>query len=81
MSDSPNPLRSWRRSQKLSLEEACELFSQRGLAKPSTAKLSRIEREQAVPTEMLSDLVVVTGIPARDLRPDLAELFDPERPT
>lgn len=78
MTDSPNPIRAWRVAQDLSLEEACALFSERGYPPPSTAKLSRIEREQAVPVEMLAALSVVTGIPARDLRPDLAALFDGE---
>jgi hypothetical protein len=52
------------------------MFVARGFPRPSTAKLSRVEREQAVPIDMLESLVVVTGIPARELRPDLAALFD-----
>ena len=77
MTDSPNPIRAWRRAQNLSLEDACELFELGGFPRPSTAKMSRIEREQAVPVEMLSQLASVTGIPVRVLRPDLAELFGP----
>lgn len=75
MSDLPNKLRVWRKEQNLNLEEFCEMFAARGFERPSTAKLSRIERDQDVPPEMLSQLEVITGIPARDLRPDLAKLF------
>ncbi len=78
MTDSSNPIRVWRRTRDLSLEEACEMFVARGFPRPSTAKLSRIEREQAVPIDMLESLVAVTGISARELRPDLAALFDGE---
>jgi transcriptional regulator with XRE-family HTH domain len=70
-----NLLRKWRNAQGLSLEAACELFEKRGFQKPSTAKLSRIERDQAVPAEMISAVEAVTGIPAKEIRPDLAELF------
>ncbi|MBN8960542.1 MAG: helix-turn-helix transcriptional regulator [Rhizobiales bacterium] len=78
MSDSPNPIRIWRLAKDLSLEEACALFVERGYQPPSTAKLSRIERGQPVPVEMLAALSALTGIPARELRPDLAALFDAE---
>lgn len=70
-----NPLRKWRNDQGLSLEAACELFAARGFDKPSTAKLSRIERDQNVPAEMIPALEAIMGIPAKELRPDLAELF------
>ena len=70
-----NPLRKWRNDQGLSLEQACELFEKRGFDKPSTAKLSRIERDQDVPAEMIPAVEAITGIPAKEIRPDLAELF------
>lgn len=70
-----NPLRKWRNEQKLSLEQACQLFADRGFDKPSTAKLSRIERDQSVPAEMLPAVEAITGVPAKVIRPDLAELF------
>ena len=70
-----NPLRSWRTAQGLSLEAACDLFADSGFERPSTAKLSRIERDQVIPAEMIPAIEKVTGIPARDIRPDLAELF------
>ncbi len=71
-----NPLRKWRNEQKLSLEEACQLFADRGFQKPSTAKLSRIERDQDIPIEMIPAIEAITGIPAKDQRPDLAKIFD-----
>ncbi len=70
-----NPLRKWRNDKGLSLEEACQLFADRGFQKPSTAKLSRVERDQDVPAEMIPAVEAVTGIPAKEIRPDLAELF------
>lgn len=71
-----NPLRKWRNDQKLSLEEACQLFADRGFAKPSTAKLSRIERDQFVPVEMIPAVEAITGVPAKEQRPDLAKIFE-----
>jgi transcriptional regulator with XRE-family HTH domain len=72
----PNPIRKWRKANRLSLEEACDLFAARGLIpRPSIAKLSRIEREQAIPVEMIPAIIKTTGIPARMIRPDLAKLF------
>lgn len=70
-----NPLRKWRAAQGLSLEAMCDLFVERKFPKPSTAKLSRIERDQDVPAEMIPAIEAITGIPAKELRPDLAELF------
>lgn len=71
--ESTNPIRQWRG--KRSLEEACDLFKDKGFPRPSIAKLSRIERDQKVPPEDVPAVAAVTGIPARELRPDLAELF------
>ena len=68
-------LRQWREGQKLSLEEACALYAERGFQKPSTAKLSRIERDQAVPFKMVPAVEAITGLPAKEIRPDLAELI------
>jgi transcriptional regulator with XRE-family HTH domain len=70
-----NRLRKWRNDQGLSLEATCRLFAERGFRKPSTAKLSRIERDQDVPAEMIPAVEAITGIPAKEIRPDLAELF------
>lgn len=68
-----NPLRKWRNDRKMNLDEACEHFAARG-CKVSTAKLSRMERDQAVPLKMLPKVVEITEIPAAKLRPDLVEL-------
>lgn len=70
-----NPVRKWRNGLGLNLEDACELFPKHGFPKPSVAKLSRIERDQKVPAEMVPAVEAITGIPAKELRPDLAELF------
>lgn len=70
-----NPLRKWRSDRKLSLEEVCDRFAEKGFQRPSIAKLSRIERDQSVPAEMIPAVEAVTDIPAKILRPDLAELF------
>lgn len=74
---SENPLRKWRNDRGLNLDQACELFKQHG--KPiSTAKLSRMERDQDIPNEDLPDVIAVTGIPAAELAPGLAKLFSAE---
>lgn len=56
--------------------------SQQALAvkcKTSKATLCRIEKgRQGVSLELLPKLVKATGIPARELRPDLAEMLSPE---
>lgn len=70
---SENPLRKWRNANNLNLDQACAFFAERG-CKTSTAKLSRIERNQPIPLDMLPKVAAITGIPARELRPDLAEL-------
>lgn len=72
-----NPLRKWRNDLGLNLDQACELFKRHG--KPiSTAKLSRMERDQNIPNEDLPDVVAVTGISAAELAPGLAKLFNAE---
>lgn len=61
------------------LEEFADRVAERGVKRPSTAKLSRIETgEQPVPMDILPALSDVTGISTRDLRPDLANLMDRE---
>lgn len=70
-----NPLRKWRNSKGLSLEAMCDVFAAWGLEKPSTAKLSRIERDQHIPPDMIPAIEKITGLTARELRPDLAQLF------
>jgi len=75
MSTELTSIRAWRLKQGLNLEEMCKLISDQGLDRPSAAKLSRIEREQDVPPEMIPALEAITGIPAKEQRPDLAKLF------
>lgn len=73
--ESTNPIRQWRGTR--SLEEACDLFTAKGFPRPSIAKLSRIERDQKVPLEDVPAFAAVTELPAKELRPDLAEMFGP----
>ena len=73
-----NPLRKWRLDKGLSLEDACSLFKERGFHNVSTAKLSRIERDQNVPIDFIPAVEAITGIPAKEQRPDLARIFDNE---
>lgn len=70
-----NLVRKWRKDQGLTLDQACDLFPKRGFDRPSIAKLSRIERDQNVPIDDVSAVAAVTGIPAKELRPDLADLL------
>jgi transcriptional regulator with XRE-family HTH domain len=76
MSKRPTVLRQWRNANNISLEALSALIAERGFGRPSTAKLSRIERDQTIPAGMIAALQAITGIPARKLRPDLAELFE-----
>lgn len=69
-------LRRWRNDLGYSLDHVCSLIEQRGLERPSEAKLSRIERDQNIPVEMLPTFEAITGISAKELRPDLAKIFD-----
>ena len=68
-------IRLWRRAKRLKLEAMCDLLEMRGVKRPSAAKLSRIERGQKIPSNMIGAFVSLTGIPAETLRPDLAENF------
>ena len=70
-----SPLRKWRLEQKLSLDAACDLFSRPGY-RPSPAKLSRMERGQEIPRDMLSRIHQVTKIPAKELCPELVETVE-----
>lgn len=74
-----NRVRKWRKEMRLTLDQACDLFSVRGFERPSIAKLSRIERDQNVPIEDVPAVAAVTGIPAKELRPDLAKMFEAAR--
>ncbi|MGM4987387.1 hypothetical protein [Tardiphaga sp. 841_E9_N1_2] len=75
MSEETTTLRNWRTGLGYSLEHVCDLIKDHGLPRPSEAKLSRIERDQDIPPEMLPALESITGLPASALRPDLAKLF------
>lgn len=70
-----NPLRKWRNERKLNLDQACELFAERGYP-ISSAKLSRMERDQNIPIEEIPTIQEVTGIPAKELAPEVAKIFN-----
>lgn len=77
MSAEPKSLiRSWRNEAKFSLEHVCDLLERHGVRpRPSAAKLSRIERDQEIPLDMLPAFEAITAIPAKDLRPEIAKIF------
>lgn len=73
MAASVHPIRVWRTSQKpkVTLEKLAKRL------RTSEANLSRIEtHKQPVTDDLLRLVVAATGVPARELRPDLAELFE-----
>lgn len=76
MSEEPSKLRQWRNGLGYSLDHVCSLIEQRGLKRPSEAKLSRIERDQDIPPDLLPALEAITGIPAKELHPELAKIFE-----
>ena len=69
-------LRTWRKGKGYSLDEVCDLIAHQGVDRPSIAKLSRIERDQQIPVELIPALAAITEIPPRELRPDIARIFD-----
>jgi len=75
MSETVSKLRAWRQTEGLNLDEACELFAQRGYP-VSPAKLSRMERDQEIPIDDLPVVQAVTGIPAKELAPAIAKIFE-----
>lgn len=61
----------------MSLDQLADRIKKLSRKRPSTAKLSRIETGiQPVPLDILEPLAKITGIPTRDLRPDLAKKFE-----
>lgn len=70
-----NPLRKWRNERGLNLDEACGLFAAHGYP-VSSAKLSRMERDQEIPIDDLPVVQAVTGIPAKELAPEVAKIFE-----
>lgn len=70
-------VRKYRSDNGLSLVDLAEQLQREGCARPSEAKLSRIETgKQPVSKDLVRPLSKITGIPAKDMRPDLAELFE-----
>jgi len=60
-----------------SLEKFAEQIASTSDQRPSVAKLSRIEAGvQPVPLDVLEPVARITGIPVRELRPDLAVLMN-----
>jgi hypothetical protein len=82
MSTSPKPRRATPGERirtargERSLDAFADLIQREGAPRPSIAKLSRIETGvQPVPVDVLPAISKITGIPPRELRPDLAEMF------
>jgi hypothetical protein len=78
MDDTPNHpgllVRAWRLRQDpiVTLRDLAARFD-----KMSAGNLSRIETgHQPITDDLLPEFVALTGIPARELRPDLAHLFE-----
>lgn len=68
-------IRAYRRGRDMSLDAWADLIAQEGCKRPSTAKLSRIERLQPVALDILPAISKITGIPREELRPELAEML------
>lgn len=71
-----HPVKAFREREGISLKGLADLIAAEGLDRPSEAKLSRIENGQKCPVQLLPTLEKVSGIPAKELRPDLAKMFD-----
>jgi transcriptional regulator with XRE-family HTH domain len=70
-------IRAFRNERKMSLDALADMIADDGQPRPSAAKLSRIETgKQPVTTDILDSLEKITGIPAKELRPDLAKHFE-----
>lgn len=77
MDASEHPVRAYRLGQNppVTLEDLADRVG------TTKANLSRIEtRKQVLSEELLPKLMAETGIPAEQLRPDLAKLFNAARP-
>lgn len=70
-----NALRKWRADREMNLDEACALFAEHGYP-ISSAKLSRMERDQGIPVDEIPKVQAVTGIPAKELAPAIAKIFE-----
>jgi transcriptional regulator with XRE-family HTH domain len=69
-------VRAFRKNAGISLDDLADRIKRAGCDRPSIAKLSRIETGvQPVTIDILDGLAKATGIPARELRPDLAAKF------
>ncbi len=71
MSESVHPLKDYRVANGVTLENLAKSLD------TTKATLSQIETgKRLVSRELLPKIREVTGIPAKTLRPDLAEIFD-----
>lgn len=78
MSNDVTELRAWRNGKGYSLDQVCDLIAAKGVERPSAAKLSRIERDQDIPLDLVPALVEISGIPFLQLRPDIARMLEGE---
>lgn len=68
-----HPLKKYREDQKPPLSQA-ELARQLGVARPTVNRWENGERQ--IDVDLVRGVSAKTGIPARDLRPDLAEKIE-----
>lgn len=73
-----HPIRAFREREGISLKGLADIIASEGVGRPSEAKLSRIENGQKCPVALLPTLEKVSGISAKELRPDLARVFERE---
>lgn len=81
MSDKPTAgkaIRAYRTGKKHSLDWLADRVRDLTGERPSVAKLSRIENGQPCPVDLVPTLEKITGVPAKEIRPDLAKVFDRE---
>jgi transcriptional regulator with XRE-family HTH domain len=75
VSDAMDKLRDWRKAQGFSIEEAGRMVGISGV------QWHRYEAgTRSVAPERVPDIARVTGIPAEELRPDLAAIFSTPQP-
>lgn len=67
-----HPIRQFRKDSGLSLDDLAKRIEDLTGARPSVARLSRIETgHQPVSIDLIAPLRTITGMSAEDLRPDL----------
>ena len=72
-----HPVRAYRGREKITLDQLADRIAVQTGARPSKAKLSRIETgKQPVSIDLVAALRTITGLSAEELRPDLAPISE-----